>query len=224
MVRDLAYPAMNWYRDENDQQPAQWMRPRPVASRSRDSSAQNLVARNILWLLRGRGQTLIGATIFAFSVVIVVAEMFNPMGRTNFWVTIATIGTAWIYWFLLVRESTAKKVYRFFGYELKAQTHGVEDLEDASRLCAWCLSLRTTHRHPHEGYQSYNKVTVRSSINFPLVSYTVLDDHSRDWNTIYSWSDLMRRRSWFPGRGTTALRQQYPLSDEQASRAAGSRG
>jgi hypothetical protein len=212
-IRDPAYPAINWYRDETDHHPAHWMRPTSNTSYDHNASRQNPLVRQLFWLLRGRGQTLIGTVIFAFSIVIVVAEMYSSPGRAYFSVILVTTGTAWIYWFLFVRCGTARKVYRFFGYEFEEQTHGVDDVDDPSRLCAWCLSLHMGHRHPHEGYGSYNKVTVRSSIKFPLVSYTLLGDRTRDQNTIRSWSDVMRYRNWFPGRGGSVPSGGYPLDD-----------
>lgn len=150
------FPAMDWHKnpriDEQAGNPPKWLRP---------SFAP--------WL----GPAILGLGVFSSSFVVIVAACLEPSGRILLYVVIGVLSTAVLYWYLFVRLESAEAVYRWLGFAITTRTHGVDDVDDPSRVCDWCARLRCGHRHPNESYYSYN--------------VTKLDSRSR-WAQMLNWA------------------------------------
>lgn len=185
------FPAWNWHtkKQDGDAQhgyPPRWLRP---------ASAP--------W----SGPLLLGSSVFASSVVVIGAACKSSPGRRLLYVLLGIMLAGLVYWYAFVRYTTARKLYRFFGFEMKEQLHGVDDTDDAYRVCDWCDVLKGPHRHPTESYEFYNSITLDSRSLGPRLLYTVFD--GTDPNIVVRiWHDLWQKvSSCFPPR----QRQEQPI-------------
>lgn len=175
------YPALNWYSKDGDRNPAWWMR-------------QKAATEGQYWSLRrlrdGPLQTLLGIIIIAFSLVIVISDLWHPDGRVALYVVGGVLLLGWLYWWVFVRYESARHVFRFLGYEMMQYTHGVDDFpNDPTRVCHWCFTLHAGHRHPHDSYLTYNEFLLRGKPR-PRFLYTIFGDGSEAAYLIQSWSDF----------------------------------
>lgn len=146
------------------------------------------------WSLRrlrdGPLQTLLGIIIIAFSLVIVISDLWHPDGRVALYVVGGVLLLGWLYWWVFVRYESARHVFRFLGYEMMQYTHGVDDFpNDPTRVCHWCFTLHAGHRHPHDSYLTYNEFLLRGKPR-PRFLYTIFGDGSEAAYLIQSWSDF----------------------------------
>lgn len=179
--QNINYPSQNWYRKPSDRKPASWMRQVPAAP-GRYWSFERLK--------QGPLQTLLGLILLAFSLVIVIADAWTEDGRLSLYVTAGVLLAALVYWWCFVRYRSARRFYRWFGYELRAKQHGIDDYpSDPQRICHWCVSLRAAHRHPHDSYESFNGIDIRGSAH-PRFLYTLFSDGSNPTYLIQSWADF----------------------------------
>ncbi|KAF2993477.1 hypothetical protein E8E14_000895 [Neopestalotiopsis sp. 37M] len=180
--QNTGYPALDWYRTESDRNPAPWMRQNPAEPGKYWSLSR---------LRDGPLQTLLGIVILAFSLIIVIADLLRPEGLTALEVVGGVLVAGWIYWWLFVRYESAKRVFKFFGYQLIPYTHGEEDLDidPPTRICHWCITLRAGHRHPHDSYLSFNEFLLLGKPR-PRFLYTIFGDGSQAAYMIQSWSDF----------------------------------
>ncbi|ETS82445.1 hypothetical protein PFICI_04321 [Pestalotiopsis fici W106-1] len=181
--QNTGYPALDWYRTESDRNPAPWMRQKP---------AEKGQYWSLYRLKDGPLQTLLGIIILAFSLVIVISDLWRSDGRTALAVVGGVLVVGWIYWWVFVRYESARHVFKFLGYDMIPCTHGEDDLanDPPTRICHWCVTLRAGHRHPHDSYLSFNEFSLRGKPR-PRFLYTIFGDGSEAAYMIQSWSDLM---------------------------------
>ncbi|KAK9780537.1 putative Amino acid transporter transmembrane domain-containing protein [Seiridium cardinale] len=205
--QNTGYPALDWYRKESDRNPAAWMRQVP---------AQKGQYWSLNRLRDGPLQTLLGVIILAFSLVIVISD---PIAQADGRAALAVIGgvlaVGWIYWWLFVRYDSAVHIYKLLGYDLIQHTHGVDDFpSDPTRICHWCISLHTGHRHPHDSYLSFNEFLLRGKPR-PRLLYTIFGDGSQAAYLIRSWSDFVAAlRGSLSSDETDPLNNSIPLETE----------
>jgi hypothetical protein len=168
----LYYPALRWHATQNMEDhagsPPKWLRPNAAP-----------------WL----GPLIIGMLVFGFSSVIIIAACLEARGRILFYVMIGILAAGLVYWYLFVRLSSARRVYRFFGFSIKECVHGRDDLDDPTRVCDWCSVLKEPHRHPAESYQSYNVIALDSKSLFPRMLAAIFSGSS-DQHFSAIWRDL----------------------------------
>nr|POF07641.1 hypothetical protein CFP56_70543 [Quercus suber] len=110
------------------------------------------------------GHILLGGSLFGLSVVVIICGLVYASGRAYFYVIIAMMAVACLYWSLFVYQPVANMVLGTFGLVVSQATHGIDDREDAERACDECsvYEHRQPHRHAQDGYETYNRIGVKN--------------------------------------------------------------
>ncbi|KXT01159.1 hypothetical protein AC578_601 [Pseudocercospora eumusae] len=160
ILRSMAH---EWHMDRDDRdktsEPASWFRPKFAP-----------------WT----GPLILGSLIAAFSIAIIVAAVVKN-SQTLLYVTMGVLGAGICYWILFVNVETSGTIYHALGFQIVAQTHGIDDFNDPDRVCHWCAEVDGEHRHPVESYSSYNVISLKDREGLRArVLHRLFD--GRSWN------------------------------------------
>lgn len=129
-------------------------------------------------VIDGLGQTVLGLLVGLLSLAIVIADCWTHQGRIALGIVSGILAFAGGYWFCLIHEYSATRVYGWFGYDFGLATHGLDDDDDEVRFCNFCdtfirrnelgdIDLPPAHRHPHHSYLRFPRVVVRIHLVTP---------------------------------------------------------
>ncbi|KXH64044.1 high-affinity methionine permease [Colletotrichum nymphaeae SA-01] len=159
-LKPPGYPAVGWF-PENSPPPQTWW------TRHRRTFDWSIGA-----LTDGGIQVLLGATVCVGSLGLITIDAWTgyeskPADFVHLIIMISLMIIGCFYWWFLIRRASAKEIYKLFGYDFRLLKHGVDDHEDAERVCSFCQDFQDMrelreidldHRHPHHGFLDFVEI------------------------------------------------------------------